>query len=106
MDFTTCKISSEFIILLSAESIARSRGHDSGPASAHVRTPRLITSKIYAKNIFQLYKYSIILKKPIYRSDENSGAEDICARLNGETAGILANDDDCRTFPRKRAELT
>ena len=65
-------MSSEFIILHSAKWIARSRGHDSGPASAHVRTPRLIASKIYAKNIFQLYKYSVV--KPIYislRSDEN-----------------------------------
>jgi hypothetical protein len=32
---------SEFIIPHLAEPIARSRGHDIGPASAHVRTPDL-----------------------------------------------------------------
>jgi len=39
MDFTICKMSSEFVIPHFAEFIARSRGHVSGPASAHVRTP-------------------------------------------------------------------
>jgi hypothetical protein len=39
MDFANCKMLSEFIIPHFAESIVRSRGHVSGPVSAHVGTP-------------------------------------------------------------------
>ena len=48
MDFTICKMSSEFIILHFAESIARSRGHVSGPVSARVRTPDLLLHNLAA----------------------------------------------------------